>query len=81
MKIFEILNFNRELLNRLHDYGVRMEDTRYIDLYQEYSRMLSDGEKVSYIVISLADKYKVSERKVYSLIKRFQMDCMSPAVI
>lgn len=81
MKIFEILNFNRELLIRLHDYGVRMEDTRYIDLYQEYSRMLSDGEKVSYIVISLADKYKVSERKVYSLIKRFQMDCMSPAVI
>lgn len=81
MKIFEILNFNRELLIRLHDYGVRMEDARYIDLYQEYSRMLSDGEKVSYIVISLADKYKVSERKVYSLIKRFQMDCMNPAVI
>lgn len=81
MKMFEILNFNRELLIRLHDYGVRMEDTRYIDLYQEYSRMLSDGEKVSYIVVRLADKYKVSERKVYSLIKRFQMDCMSPAVI
>lgn len=81
MKIFEILNFNRELLNRLNDCGVRMEDTRYIDLYQEYSRMLSDGEKVSYIVIRLADKYKVSERKVYSLVKRFQMDCRSHAVI
>ncbi|MCM1439278.1 MAG: hypothetical protein NC131_08790 [Roseburia sp.] len=58
-----------------------MEDARYIDLYHEYSHMLSDGEKVSYIVIRLADKYKVSERKVYSLIKRFQMDCMSHAVI
>lgn len=47
MKIFEILNFHRELLNRLYASGVRLEDTRYIDLYADYSRMLADGEKVS----------------------------------
>ena len=47
MKIFEILNFHRELLNRLYASGVRLEDARYIDLYADYSRMLGDGEKVS----------------------------------
>lgn len=45
MKIFEILNFHRELLNRLYASGVRLEDARYIDLYADYSRMLGDGEK------------------------------------
>lgn len=80
MKIFEILNIHRELLNRLYASGVRLEDARYIDLYTDYSRMLGECEKVSYIVVMLSEKYGVSERKVYSLIKRFQNDCISSAV-
>lgn len=80
MKIFEILNIHRELLNRLYASGVRLEDARYIDLYTDYSRMLGEGEKVSYIVVMLSEKYGVRERKVYSLIKRFQNDCISSAV-
>lgn len=80
MKIIEILKFNRELLKRLQIAGIRLEDTRYIDLYGEYKDMLDQGEKVSYIVALLADKYSVSERKVYSLVKRFQSDCKPVAV-
>lgn len=80
MKIIEILKFNRELLKRLQTAGIRLEDTRYIDLYGEYKDMLNRGEKVSYTVALLADKYSVSERKVYSLIKRFQSDCKPVAV-
>lgn len=80
MKIIEILKFNRELLKRLQTAGIRLEDTRYIDLYGEYKTMLDRGEKVSYTVAVLADKYSVSERKVYSLIKRFQSDCKPIAV-
>ena len=37
-------------------------------------------EKVSYIVAALASKYRVSERKVYDLIKRFKTDCNLLAV-
>lgn len=33
MTIFEILKFNREILERLHKAGVRHSDVRYIDLY------------------------------------------------
>jgi len=80
MKIIEILKFNRELLKRLQTAGIRLEDARYIDLYVEYKDMLDRGEKVSYTVALLADKYSVSERKVYSLIKRFQSDCKPVAV-
>lgn len=63
MKVFEILNFNREPLKRLQQAGIRIEDVEYIDLYNDYRVMLGGGEKVSYIVATLADRYHVSERK------------------
>lgn len=75
MKIFEIVKINRELLINLHTVGVRIEDAAYIDLFAEYQNLFNKGEKVSYIVAVLADKYAVSERKVYGLIKHFQSDC------
>lgn len=80
MKVIEILNFNRELLKKLQEAGIRLDDARYIDLYSDYIRLVGQGYKVSYIVAVLADKYSVSERKVYGLIKRFQSDCKSLTV-
>jgi len=80
MKIIEIVKINRELLKNLHTAGVRIEDAKYIDLYADYRRMLANGDKVSYIVTVLSNKYAVSERKVYGLIKHFQSDCKLFAV-
>ena len=42
--------------------------------------MVGAGDKVSYVVAVLSDKYNVSERKAYSLIKHFQNDCNPGAV-
>ena len=42
--------------------------------------MHRNGDKVSYIVATLSEKYAVSERKVYGLLKRFQSDCNPFAV-
>lgn len=80
MTIFEVLNFNRELLERLRRIGVRLEDTAYIDHIVDYNNMVGAGDKVSYVVAVLSDKYNVSERKAYSLIKHFQNDCNPGAV-
>ena len=57
-----------------------MEDVQYIELYNVYNRLLDEGEKVSYIVAVLAERYNVCERKVYTLIKRLQSDCNPFAV-
>ena len=75
MKLIEILNFNRELLTRLLESGIRLEDVRYVNLYTDYFHLLRTGEKMTYIVAILAERYGISERKVYGLIKRFQSDC------
>ena len=40
MTLFEILNFNRELLDRLAGTGYKPDDYKYIDLYREYELSL-----------------------------------------
>lgn len=80
MTIFEILKFNRELLNRLRNAGIRLEDADYIDLFVDFNDMVGSGDKVSYAVAVLAEKYGISERKVYSLVRHFRNDCNPGAV-
>lgn len=80
MTVFETLNLNKELLKRLTEIGFKPDDCKYIDLYSEYERMRMSGDKVTYIVSVLADKYDVSERKIYGVIKRFGKDCTVRAV-
>lgn len=80
MKVIEILKFNKEILKRLQQVGIRLDDARYIDLYYDFEEMTGSGDKVSYAVAVLADRYSVSERKVYALLKRFRSDCKPLAV-
>ena len=47
MTLFEILNFNRELLERLTRMGFKPDDYKYIDLYKEYEQMRPQGDKVT----------------------------------
>jgi hypothetical protein len=72
MTVFEILNFNRETLTRIKATGFKLNDCRFINMYSEYEQMMDKGDKVTYIVSVLSDKYEVSERKVYTLVKFFK---------
>lgn len=78
--MIEILKLNRELLKICRDVGIRLDDVLYIELYNDYNKLLAEGEKVSYIVAVLAERYAVSERKVYALLKRLRADCNLCAV-
>lgn len=80
MKVIEILNLNKELLKNFRQAGIRIEDVEYIELYKEYQSLYNNGEKTTYIVSVLADKYDISERPVYDIIRRFKSDCNLLAV-
>ncbi len=80
MTRYEILSFNKELLRRLSCIGVKTDDFRYVDLFEDYSRMRKAGNKMTYIVATLSDKYAISERKVYNVIRHLSEDCKSGAV-
>ena len=60
--------------------GVKVNDCEYVDLYNDYLQMRNTGDKTTYIVAVLSDKYSVSERQVYSIIDRLGKDCKSCAV-
>lgn len=81
MKVYEILSVNRELLVRLSAMGVRYEDCKYVDLYRDYLKFRADGNKMTYIVASLSEKYLVSERQVYAVINRLGSDCKDLAAV
>lgn len=82
MKIYELLQFNKELLKRLCFAGIKPEDYKYADLFTEYERLNQEGEKKTYIVATLAEQYGISERKVYSVINHLsqELDCKCRAV-
>lgn len=54
MKIYEILSINRELLERLNNFGINTNDFKDVEIYSEYLKMKSLGHKVSYIVMALS---------------------------
>lgn len=77
---YEIIKLSKEPIDRLNSAGFRLEDCQYLTLYEDYKRMHEAGEKMTYIVSVLHERYHVCERKVYDLIKRFGMHCMIGAV-
>ena len=45
MKVIEILKLNKGMLKTCRKVGIRMEDVQYIELYNDYNRLLDEGEK------------------------------------
>ena len=80
MKVIEILKLGRKMMEMLQESCIKISDVRYIDLFDEYERMISNGDKKSYVVAFLSDKYGVSERQIYYLLKKFGENCKDNAV-
>lgn len=80
MTYYEIIKLSKEPIDRLNSAGFRLEDCQYLALYEDYKRMHEAGDKMTYIVSVLHDRYHVCERKVYDLIKRFGRHCTIGAV-
>ena len=80
MKVIELLKIDQLVLRLLQEYCIKVADVRFVELYEDYVRIISGGEKVSYAVAFLAEKYSISERKVYYLIKKLSEDCNILAV-
>lgn len=71
MKAIEFLKIGRELLKTMSNCDLRLDDFKHIELYEEYARMRSEGEKVDYVLYFLSRKYKVSESTIKRIVRRF----------
>lgn len=71
MTRYEIIKMNEQLFKLMKKNSIDIGDVQYLALFEEYKRMKAKKHKVSYIVYFLSDKYDVTERGIYKIIKRF----------
>ena len=66
----EIIEFNKELLQKLKNAGVKLEDYRYCDLYRDYVEMSRTERIRKVVILTLAERYGISDRQVYNIVGR-----------
>ena len=74
MKAFELLKLNESLLKTMDDLSLSINDVKYVELLRDYERMVLEGNKKTYIVQTLADKYDIAERTLYRVIDKLMQD-------
>ena len=80
MTVYEALKLCGGVIERLEKAGVKPSDHKYVALFEDYRRAKQCGEKVSYIVACLAERYDMSERSVYDVVKRLGNDCKTASL-
>lgn len=68
----ELVEFNKELFQRLKRAGIRLEDAKYCDLYRDYVEMSRTEPSRKVVLLSLAEKYGISDRQVYNIINHMK---------
>nr|DAX49166.1 MAG TPA: type AsnC-type helix-turn-helix domain [Caudoviricetes sp.] len=74
MTQYELLKASVSLLAMLEKNSIDAKDVKYIDLYDEYTRLKGEGHKVGYIAYYLSQQYECSEATVYRVVKRMAQD-------
>lgn len=70
--VYDLIKANADVLKKLTTAGASIEDYKNIALYEEFVRLRADGLKTSYITLHLCDRYELSERSVWRIIRRFR---------
>lgn len=70
MQAIEALKLNQSYLRLLDEAGIQATDHKYVDLYEHYQALRSQGCKMTYIMATLADQYGLAERSIYRIVAR-----------
>lgn len=70
MTNYQLLCMNESLMRVLADNRINVNDVRNLEIYKQFEEMKSAGHKVSWIAVFLADKYGMTDRGIYKIVKR-----------
>ena len=70
MEIVEIVRIGRELLKLLSENDVKLEDWKYLKMFEEYKRRRANKVKYRFAVMELAMAHNLSKSKVERIIRR-----------
>lgn len=68
----ELVEFNKELFQKMKQAGVKIEDYKYCDLYRDYVELSRTEHSRKVVFLTLAQRYNISDRQVYNIINRLQ---------
>lgn len=72
MTIYDLLRDNQAIIRRLHRNGISGNYLAFMPLYEDYCRMVGNGDKRNYIKEVLAQKYGYSSRYVQVIVNLMQ---------
>ena len=75
MKLAELVKIGAEMLKMMSENDVKLNDWKYVDMYEEYVLMRAEGVKYRAVIAILSEKYNVSEATVERVVRRFRKDC------
>lgn len=70
MIVAEFLEKYEAVVKFMDDNHILTRDVKFVPLFNKAKEMIAKGEKVAYVTSVLSDEYKVTDRTVYTLIKR-----------
>lgn len=74
MKVIELLKLNKDVIRILLEYNVDTNSIKYIEMYEDYLRLMNEGHKKYYVVSYLSGVYGISERTVFRAVKKLGRD-------
>lgn len=58
--------------------GIRMDDYKYCDLYRDYDEMSRQEPNRKVVILTLAQRYGISDRHVYNIVKHMETPVKHP---
>lgn len=74
MKAVELVKISTEAMKVMSEADIRVDDWRWVKMYEEYLEMRERREKFRYVVAHLAEVYGVSESSVKRVVKRLERE-------
>lgn len=68
----DLIEFNKELFQKLKQAGIKLEDYRYCDLYRDYVEMSRTERNRKVVMLTLAQQYGITDRQVYNIINHMK---------
>lgn len=81
MRAHELIRWQRNTLEIMSRNGLNVNHTKWLDLYDDYVRLTNGQLKVTYIVALLSERYGISEREVYRIVKKLSQEVVTETAV
>lgn len=72
MTHYELLKCGESICRKMSENGVKADDVRHLQMFEDWTRLRKEGHKVRYIQVYLSEQYGVGEATVFRIAKRFE---------